>query len=183
MSKTYEFSFERGQLMRLIGGIVSLVLLVFSAGFLAGLALEMGQPTPVLIAQFPPAALPAHALIAPEDLPAIEPAFEEFAAIETEDLEALDPVESPEPAAPAIPGKYAVQLGAFLSEKNAGSMLRELKAKGYNADVVPMPDSQGRTWYLVRFGVFPNRTEASAVAVELQTREQLDALVRPSGSM
>jgi hypothetical protein len=50
-------------------------------------------------------------------------------------------------------------------------------------DVVPRQDSHGRTWYLVRYGIFPNRAEATAVAMELKLRENLDALVRPSNSM
>ena len=50
-------------------------------------------------------------------------------------------------------------------------------------DVVPRQDSHGRTWYLVRYGIFPNRAEATAVAMELKFRENLEALVRPSNSM
>ena len=197
MNKTYEFSFERGQFLKFIGGLAALVLLIFCAGFLAGLALEMGQPAPILVAQFPPALVPAHALIAPEDLPAIEPVAEQLADLAPEDQPAVEgpeveedeapaavqAIQPPPPAAGPLGGKFAVQLGAFLSERNAGSMLREIKAKGYEADVVSMPDSQGRTWFLVRFGLYPNRAEASAAATDLQSREQLDALVRPSGSM
>src|SRR6266852_4025463 len=51
MNETYEFSFERGQLIKVIGGILSLVVLVFCAGLLVGVALEFREPAPMLVAQ------------------------------------------------------------------------------------------------------------------------------------
>jgi cell division septation protein DedD len=196
MSKSYEFSFRRGQLVKLVSGLVSLVLLVFVAGFLAALALEMGQQAPVLIAQFPPALIPAQALVAPEDLPAVEPVSVELAEDDQPAIEEKNDVEvvaeTPEPAQAVQPaqaaqaeldGKFAVQLGAFLSSRNAEKLSKKLEARGYSADVVTREDSHGRTWYLVRFGLYQNRAQASVVALELKTREMFDAVVRPSNSM
>jgi cell division protein FtsN len=194
MNETYEFSFERSQLMKVIGGLLSLVLLVFCAGFLVGIALQLRQPAPTLVAQTtqpqpapvavaaPPIAAPPEEPVADEDRPAVE-ASDDSAAADTE-LPAVEAAE-PDTAKPAVSdaGKFAVQFGAFLQSKNAGILAKRLTAKGYLSDVVAREDSHGRTWYLVRYGAFQNRTEATAAAVELKTRESLDAVVRPANSM
>jgi cell division septation protein DedD len=199
MNEIYEFSFERGQLIKVAGGVLSLVVLVFCAGFVAGLALQFREPTPTLVAQSTqPKAKPvavaapsAPALVTPpveqvvankEEEPAIDPdqpAVEETA--ENDDKPAAR--ESDEPVQSGIPGRFAVQLGAFLRPENAEVLSRKLASKGYDADVVVREDSHGRMWYLVRYGIFPNRAEASAVALEFRSHENLEALVRPSNSM
>jgi cell division protein FtsN len=196
MNETYEFSFERSQLMKVIGGLVSLVLLVFCAGFLVGIALQVRQPAPTLVAQTTqPQSAPAPAAVAAppivalpeepvadEDRPAVD-ASDDAVAVEP-DLPAVEAVNAidAKPAA-SDAGKFAVQFGAFLQPKNAGILAKSLTAKGYLSDVVAREDSHGRTWYLVRYGAFTNRAEAAAAAVELRTRESLDAVVRPANSM
>jgi cell division septation protein DedD len=192
MNETYEFSFERSQLMKVIGGLLSLVLLVFCAGFLVGIALQVRQPAPALVAQAPQpqpapvaAALAAPAIVAPPEEPVAD---EDRPAVDaSDDVATVDPdppaVEAEAKLAASDPGKFAVQFGAFLQSKNAGILAKRLTAKGYLSDVVEREDSHGRTWYLVRYGAFTNRTEATAAAVELKTRESLDAVVRPSNSM
>jgi cell division protein FtsN len=201
MNETYEFSFDRGQLVKVIGGILSLVVLVFCAGLLVGIAIEFREPVPVLVAQSKQpspqtvAAPAAPALVSPPALPASSGETE--AADNDEDQPAIDPdqpaveektdksaANTPdEPAQTGIAGRFAVQLGAFLQPDNAEILSRKLLAKGYDADVVVREDSHGRMWYLVRYGIFQNRSEASAIALEFKSRENLDALVRPSNSM
>ena len=207
MNETYEFSFERGQLIKLLGGILSLVVLVFCAGLLVGVALEFRQPGPTLVAQ---SSLPSRQTIAvpvppvPSNPPvAIEAPKGTDAAVSDEDQAAIDPdqpaieekeeteqkdnragvVASDEAAQSGVAGRFAVQLGAFLQPDNAEILSRKLVAKGYDADVVVREDSHGRMWYLVRYGIFQNRSEASAIALQFKSRENLDALVRPSNSM
>jgi cell division protein FtsN len=196
MSETYEFSFERSQLLKVIGGLLSLVLLVFCAGFLVGIALQVRQPAPTLVAQTTqpqsapaPAAVAASLIVAlpeepvaDEDRPAVDASDDTAAAgPDLPAVEAANAVEA-KPAA-SDPGKFAVQFGAFLQSENAGILAKRLTAKGYLSDVVAREDSHGRTWYLVRYGAFTNRTDAAAAAVELKTRESVDAVVRPANSM
>jgi cell division septation protein DedD len=204
MNETYEFSFERGQLIKVIGGILSLVVLVFCAGLLVGVALEFHEPMPTLVAQSKQLSPQTVAVPAPPVLvsPPADPVnSEETAAVAADDDDAaIDPNQpaveekedkadksavktSDEPAQPGIPGRFAVQLGAFLQPDNAEVLSRKLLARGYDADVVVREDSHGRMWYLVRYGIFSNRSEASAIAFQFKSRENLDALVRPSNSM
>jgi cell division septation protein DedD len=197
MNETYEFAFQRGQLIKFVGGLLSLVVLVFSAGLLTGIALQMREAPPTLVAQTEPhpqpvsapvlaapvLVTPPPAPVADEDKPAIEPSSDEASQID-ENAPAVEdtPAES-KSAELAEAGKFAVQFGAFLRRENAGVLARTLTRKGYDADVVEREDSHGRTWYLVRYGLFSNRAEATAAAVELKARENLDALVRPTNSM
>ena len=199
MNEIYEFSFKRGQLMKVFGGVLSLVVLVFCAGLLVGVAIEFREPMPTLVAQStqpspqpvavevpavtvdPPAAdaAPEEAVAAPGDGDDEEAAIDpDKPAVEDTTAQAVA-----EPAESGIPGRFAVQLGAFLQSRNAEILSKKLLAKGYDADVVVREDSHGRMWYLVRYGIFQNRTEATAIASEFKSRENLDALVRPSNSM
>lgn len=198
MNETYDFSFERGQLMKVVGGLLLLVVLVFSAGLFTGVALQMRDAAPTLVAETPkpqPAAAPvppAPQLVKPtveappeEDQPAVE-ASTQTADNQTDDIDPNAPAVEDTPAESKVAedaGKFAVQFGAFLQRENAGVLARRLASKGYDAGVVAREDSHGRTWYLVRYGIFSNRAEATALAVELKSREKLDALVRPSNSM
>src|ERR1700733_1458742 len=130
MNDVYEFSFERRQLMKLLGGLLSLALLVFSAGFLVGIGLQLRQPAPTLLAQATlPQPAPAPSLAAPpvvtrpktpvadEDRPAVEPSGDATAI--DPDPPAVAAAEKQLVSAVADPGKFAVQVGAFLQSKNA----------------------------------------------------------------
>ena len=203
MNAPYEFSFERGQLFKVVGGLVSLVLLVFFAGLLTGLMVQMQESSSTLVAEVPPPQLvavpaPPPPVVEPEPVAPAANEEDQPAVESDDDKAAIDPnqpaVEEGKPAVaaanesddqvqPGIPGKFAVQLGAFLQADNAGLLAKKLEKRGYEVDVVPRQDSHGRTWYLVRYGIFPNRAEATAVAMELKFRENLEALVRPSNSM
>jgi cell division septation protein DedD len=198
MNKIYEFSFERGQLMKFVGGLTSLVLLVFFAGFLTGVGLPLNEAPAVILVQGPQPPYRPDQPLAAGILPE-QPAIEEVAAVADEDLPAIDPadsvddqpaIEEPEVEVAAaeqveapIERGFAVQLGAFLSRQNADLLARKLVRAGYEADVVIREDSHGRPWFLVRYGLFPNRAEASAVAIQIKNRDNFEAFVRPSGTM
>lgn len=195
-NEVYEFSFERRQLMKVIGGLLSLVLLVFCAGLLVGVAFQLHQAGPALMAEATPPqpapAAPAPAaeaiaqVVEPAEI-AAEPVAEPFAETNGIDpdrpaLEADEIVETEVPR-PRSSETFAVQVGAFLQSENAGVLAKRLTKRGYEAGVVLHEDSRGRMWYLVRSGAFSRRAEAVAVAVRLHDREGLDAVVRPSNSM
>jgi cell division septation protein DedD len=193
MNEHYEFSFERGQLMKLAGGLLSLVLLVFSAGLLVGLSYQIQGVEPAFLVenqkpQPTPVAKPVVAEPAPVvETPATDLSEEAIEAAIDPDLPAIDPADSKVAAASAVhpidDDTFAVQLGAFLQSQNAGVFARKIAAKGYETDIVAKEDSKGRTWYLVRHGSFSDRSEATAVAVRLHVREGFDAVVRPANQM
>lgn len=79
--------------------------------------------------------------------------------------------------------KYAVQTGAFLIEKNAVEMKETLVRKGYEATVVRMPDSNQRSWYVVRFEKNQNRETADKICRQLKEQENINAIVRPVGKL
>lgn len=209
MSRIYEFAFQRRDLIKIATGVSALGILLFAAGLLSGLGWQGAeQPAPVIIAnlslpenikqQIELCVVPQQPVaIAWEDIPAVDPADENAAAAsEAEVAAAVEAVEAvaiaPRPAvlkqAQAAPrgrsrSEFSVQLGAFLQSENALALSRRLDQRGYNADVVPMEGARGRTWYLVRFGVFETRTEALMAAAEFKNLEGIDALVRQSDSM
>jgi tetratricopeptide (TPR) repeat protein len=80
-------------------------------------------------------------------------------------------------------GKYEVQTGAFLVEKNAVEMKEALVKKGVAARIVRMPDSKQRSWHVVRFGKDSDRETAEKICRQLKERENIDAIVRPSGKL
>jgi cell division protein FtsN len=196
-NEVYEFTFERGQLMKVVGGLVSLVLLVFCAGLLVGVSYQLQIAAPVLMVENkeaqPPAAAPAPVaeIVAPAVEPTVESSSMAVEEADSEDLEmdpdlpAIDPAPNTVAAALAREADelFAVQLGAFLQSHNAGVFAREVAAKGYEADIIEREDSRGRTWYLVRHGSFADRSQAVAAAVKLHVREGFEAVVRPSKSM
>lgn len=194
-NEVYEFSFERRQLVKVVGGLLSLVLLVFCAGLLVGVAFQLHQAGPALMAEATaPQPAPAPAPVVEEIAQAVEPeetagapVAEEF--VETNGIDPdrpaieVDEVVEAEVPRPRSSETFAVQVGAFLQSENAGILAKRLTKKGYETGVVLHEDSRGRMWYLVRSGAFSRRAEAVAVAVRIHDREGLDAVVRPSNSM
>src|ERR1700722_5074810 len=160
MNKTYDYSFERTQLTKVIAGLVSLVVLVFCAGVLSGIVFQSLGSAPTLVVQVtppPPRITPSStpspvmdpvlASVADENTPAVEsddeaavdpdrPAVEERA--EKTKKEEIAPAAEAEFAQPSTPGGFAVQLGAFLQRDHAGILAKTLARKGYNADVVAL---------------------------------------------
>jgi cell division septation protein DedD len=203
--KTYEFTFERRTLVRIVGGVAVLNLLVFSAGLFTGLSViglpdlvkqQDAKPAEVQTGFYMPPAETAPEAANAETVPTVAVAEEDMPATETNEVAAADKAVSPDggvdPDAPALPAevevaadpsRYALQVGAFLSSNNADVLLRELAEKGYTPYIFTAPDSKGRPWHLVRIGKFSDRLKASSAASDFQSKERMTALVRPSNAM
>jgi len=61
-------------------------------------------------------------------------------------------------------GAFRVQVGAYRNAKYARAAANELKARGYNVDVVPGPTDAGGPWTRLRFGQYPSRQAAEEAA-------------------
>jgi len=70
---------------------------------------------------------------------------------------AADPT-LPSVASSAV-GKYTVQVGSYLDEKEAKTRAADLKGKGWNAFYLPAT-VKGKTWYRVLVGLFNNQDSA-----------------------
>jgi tetratricopeptide (TPR) repeat protein len=81
-----------------------------------------------------------------------------------------------------ISNKYAVQMGAFLVEKNAIEMKGILAEKGYETKIVTLPDSKQRGWYLVRFERDLDHQTAEKICRKLKDQENIMAVIRPAGN-
>jgi tetratricopeptide (TPR) repeat protein len=78
---------------------------------------------------------------------------------------------------------YAVQIGAFLVEKNAVELKAVLMEKGYKVTVASMPDSKQKRWYVVRLEKDLDRETAERICRQLKERENIVAIVRPAGKL
>jgi hypothetical protein len=76
---------------------------------------------------------------------------------------------------------HTVQVGAFLAEKNAETLIATMKEKGYPARIVTVTDSGGKTWYTVRVGDYSSREAAKTEANAFSAREKMETAVRPFG--
>lgn len=92
----------------------------------------------------------------------VAPAAEKIA----EDKAPTDGALEKKEGAPTLPtvassavGKYTVQVGSYLDEKEAKNRASELKGKGWNAFYLPAT-VKGKTWYRVLVGLFNNQDSA-----------------------
>ncbi len=95
-------------------------------------------------------------------------------------VERVEKVE-PTPVVPLEEGKvsfaYTVQLGAFSAVENAGLSFSFWRGKGYEVFVSEIKDADGRGWYAVRTGVYPERNDASFSALLFGRSEAAPAVV------
>lgn len=75
---------------------------------------------------------------------------------------------------------YSVQIGAFLSNKNALRRAGILEKKGYLTRIVKFRDAGGRIWYTVRCGAYDSLRVAWEKARALSSKEKLKSTVRRS---
>jgi cell division protein FtsN len=73
----------------------------------------------------------------------------------------------------------SVQVGAFRRTENAEDLIAQLAVKGYSAQTVEIPDSQGRLWFTVRIGDHPTLESAEKQAGMFMEEENMKAYVRP----
>ncbi len=78
---------------------------------------------------------------------------------------------------------FSVQVGAFLSTKNAEKLAAILREKGYKAQLLPLNDCNNRSWYTVRLGSFLSLKEAQEKAVVFSEKEKMTTTVRPVDSL
>jgi cell division septation protein DedD len=69
------------------------------------------------------------------------------------------------------PGKWSVQVNAYLDERDAQDLVKKLSDKGYDAYVVTT-NIKGRTWYRVRVGRLATQQEAKNLQQTLMTKER-----------
>jgi cell division septation protein DedD len=65
--------------------------------------------------------------------------------------------------------KWGVQIGAFVSESSASTLLSEVKKQGYAASISKV-DSSGKTFHRVRVGAGNTRDDAALLASELKQK-------------
>jgi cell division protein FtsN len=74
---------------------------------------------------------------------------------------------------------HSVQVGAFRRIENAEELIGRLKAKGYSARTVRIPDSQGRLWFTVRIGDYPTLETAKEQARIFREDVNMGTFIRP----
>ena len=68
-------------------------------------------------------------------------------------------------------GKYTVQIGSFIDEKTAQSVLRSMENKGYPAFINTMTAKDKKKWYRVRIGTFNSLETAEKYGESLKVLE------------
>jgi cell division septation protein DedD len=66
-------------------------------------------------------------------------------------------------------GKWAVQIGAFVKQEGASTLLSEVKKQGYVASISKV-DSSGKTFHRVRVSAGNSREDAAKLAAELERK-------------
>lgn len=69
-----------------------------------------------------------------------------------------------------IPGRFFVQVGAFSLRDNADKMMREMQGTGYKGTRVVLADVDGRNFWRVQVGEFPNLDQARKALGSLASR-------------
>ena len=92
----------------------------------------------------------------------------------------VPPSDSPAPELRSSPKMtHSVQVGAFRRIENAEELIGRLKAKGYSARTVRIPDSQGRLWFTVRIGDYPTLETAKEQARIFREDVNMGTFIRP----
>jgi multidrug efflux system outer membrane protein len=75
---------------------------------------------------------------------------------------------------------YTIQLGAFSNLENAAISYAFWRFRKYDVYVSEIKDAEGRVWYAVRTGIFPQRRDASVAAASLRRKESAPAVMMPT---
>jgi hypothetical protein len=75
--------------------------------------------------------------------------------------------------------RYTIQVAAFKDSEMemAEAFMNKLKDKGYDAYIVPIHNSRGEAWNLLRVGKFKTKEEATDLADLLYKKEGMETLV------
>lgn len=121
-----------------------------------------------------------HAVVQPsQETEGSGPAVDPDAPTAGPPAESARPADDASPAVEARPqadGAWAVQVGAFGSEKSARKLADQLGADGFDVFVTATSRS-GRTLHRVRVGPVPDRTSAERLAARLKERKLPAAVV------
>ena len=136
---------------------------------------EQGS-VPVMAAQ----TVPAESSVFPsDDRTDLEQRFVPM-EIPTVSAESSDPFsDSSDVEQKSAPMTHSVQVGAFRRTENADDLIAQLAVKGYSAQIVEIPDSQGRLWFTVRIGDHSTLESAEKQAGMFMEAENMKAYVRP----
>lgn len=74
-------------------------------------------------------------------------------------------------------GAYTLQVGAFSTPEQAREVVEGYKSKGYEAYLVPIENSRGERWNLVKIGKFNTIDQAWSYASYFNNREGVEAYV------
>lgn len=194
------YSFSRGQLAALASGFTVASIVVFFLGILVGQRIEerklLKKEEPV--AKIPVQPLSRESASASQATAKEEITFydtltkvspgtapvKESKAVESavksvsRDTKAAPRAETPEPIervkdkarAETQGSGWTVQVNAYPNERDAKSLAKRLKDKGYDAYVVSS-SVKGRTWYRVRVGRLGTGEEANELRETLQNKE------------
>jgi DedD protein len=203
----YEFSLDRKATVTLSASLLVVIILVFVAGILTGVAWQSNQdliafqklparaPKASAVMQ-PPAFTQAAAATpstraaavaatpAPAPTPAAspgppEPLAAEPAATATSAAAPQSPQMAASGTVPAVPNlQLAVQVGAFLERANADKLAAQLKEEGYSPQIV-QDGHAPKQWNFVRVGPYHDWDEAAEIASVLSRDLPSPAVVRP----
>jgi len=115
--------------------------------------------------------LPPETVITPEPRPKPKPEPEPKPEPKPEAAPKPAPVVVAKPVvqSPKIASGWAVQLGSFSSQENAGRLVKEVKRKGFSGYLMPLNKS-GKTLYRVRVGPVSTKDEATQLAARLSAK-------------
>lgn len=88
----------------------------------------------------------------------------------TVELNRIDKVEKVEKE---MPGRFTIQVAAYLKKAHADEFLAKLKQKGLDAYTY-RADGGGRTWFIVRVSHFPDRESAAQYGTNLKEQGLID---------
>ena len=88
----------------------------------------------------------------------------------------------PQQKKPGTATGYALQAGAYLERKNADIMKKKLSDYGFESRILVLIDKKQRPWYLVRSGIYLNKTKARESMLSLNKDVGIKSAIRPFGS-
>jgi len=98
-----------------------------------------------------------------------------------EPVQIKKPQETSEDITPQDSG-FAIQTGAFFNQNNAVRMKKQLIDMGFDARLLILKDSKGKTWYVVRSGQYANKNSAKKDYSLLKEKLGSQPIIRPFGT-
>jgi tetratricopeptide (TPR) repeat protein len=84
-------------------------------------------------------------------------------------------------ATPKLKDKFAIQVGAFQNKAYALKTEEKLAQNGYDSRILTLNNSKGKTWYLVRVGLFSTHNAATPLILSMKEKMSLNVITRPAG--